>query len=56
LAAKFKNVEFLLNNWRSRRIRNIRLRRRLKGEQTKSKTTTATARKIKQNNKTKQQR
>jgi len=32
LAEKLKNVEFLLNIWRTRRIRNIRLRQRLKGK------------------------
>lgn len=32
MAERLKNVEFLLNIWRTRRIRNIRLGRRLKGK------------------------
>jgi len=35
LAKELKNVEYLLNIWRTRRIRNIRLRQRLKGKRKK---------------------
>lgn len=48
MAVEHENVEFLLNIWRSHRIRNIRLRRRLKGKQTKAQQKI----KIKENNKT----
>jgi len=35
LAKELKNVEYLLNIWRTRRIRNIRLRQRLKRKRKK---------------------